>query len=284
MQFNFLYCNIICFNSIYILDHLTSLIKEASNHDVKFVYALSPGLDMTYSNAKELSCLKRKLEQVASFGCRAFALLFDDIDVDMSEADKSLFQSFARAQVSVTNEVYQYLSQPDIFLFCPTGLFNLVFKFEKAFTFMVFTLYFPEYCSSRAVPDVEQSEYLNTIGTRLLPGIDIMWTGPKVISKTLTIEHIESLTSVLRRPPVIWDNIHANDYDQKRLFLGAYDGRSSALIPRLRGVMTNPNCEFEANFIAMHTLAQWSRSYRGQSTEVESASSLGELQSGSEIF
>ena len=51
--------------SIYILDHLTSLIKEASNHDVKFVYALSPGLDMTYSNAKELSCLKRKLEQVA---------------------------------------------------------------------------------------------------------------------------------------------------------------------------------------------------------------------------
>ena len=263
------------------LDHLTSLIKEASNHDVKFVYALSPGLDMTYSNAKELSCLKRKLEQVASFGCRAFALLFDDIDVDMSEADKSLFQSFAQAQVSVTNEVYQYLSQPDIFLFCPTGLFNLVKEMRSR---LLNGHCFPEYCSSRAVPDVEQSEYLNTIGTRLLPGIDIMWTGPKVISKTLTIEHIESLTSVLRRPPVIWDNIHANDYDQKRLFLGAYDGRSSALIPRLRGVMTNPNCEFEANFIAMHTLAQWSRSYRGESTEVESASSLGELQLASEIL
>lgn len=25
---------------------------------------------------------------------------------------------------------------------------------------------------------------------------------------------------MLRRPPVIWDNLHANDYDQKRIFLG----------------------------------------------------------------
>ena len=128
---------------------------------------------------------------------------------------------------------------------------------------------FAEYCSSRAVPTIEQSEYLNTIGSRLLPGIDIMWTGPKVISKRLTVEHIDEITAALRRPPVIWDNIHANDYDQKRLFLGPYEGRSSVLIPRLRGVMTNPNCEFEANFIAMHTLAQWARSYRGESTEAE---------------
>ncbi|KPI99597.1 Bifunctional protein NCOAT [Papilio xuthus] len=47
-----------------------------------------------------------------------------------------------------------------------------------------------------------------------------MWTGPKVISKTLTTECIEEITQVLRRPPVIWDNLHANDYDQKRIFLG----------------------------------------------------------------
>ena len=45
-------------------------------------------------------------------------------------------------------------------------------------------------------------------------------TGPKVISKTLTAECIEEITQVLRRPPVIWDNLHANDYDQKRIFLG----------------------------------------------------------------
>lgn len=42
-------------------------------------------------------------------------------------------------------------------------------------------------------------------------------------------------------------------------YLGPYSGRSPDLIPKLRGVLTNPNCEYGANFIAIHTLAQWSR-------------------------
>lgn len=109
------------------------------------------------------------------------------------------------------------------------------------------------------MPNVASSEYLNTLGSKLAQEIDIMWTGPKVISRLLTVESIEEITEVLRRPPVIWDNIHANDYDQKRVFLGPYSGRSPDLIPKLRGVLTNPNCEYGANFVAIHTLAQWSR-------------------------
>lgn len=45
-------------------DHLTGLIQAAEEQGISFVYALSPGLDMTYSNSKEVACLKRKLEQV----------------------------------------------------------------------------------------------------------------------------------------------------------------------------------------------------------------------------
>ncbi|CAH1782880.1 unnamed protein product [Owenia fusiformis] len=214
-------------------EHLTNLISAAEAEGVTFLYALSPGLDITFSSTKDVQFLKRKLEQVQRFGCKAFSLLFDDIDSEMSSSDKEMFQSFAHAQVSVTNETFQHLEQPT-FLFCPT-----------------------EYCASRAVPTVSSSEYLNTIGAKLLPGVDILWTGPKVISKRITIQAIEEITKVLQRPPIIWDNIHANDYDQKRLFLGPYNGRSSELIPYLRGVLTNPNCEYEANFIAFHTLGQW---------------------------
>lgn len=87
----------------------------------------------------------------------------------------------------------------------------------------------------------------------------LYFVGPKVISRVLTVESVEEITDVLRRPPVIWDNLHANDYDQKRVFLGPYSGRSPDLIPKLRGVLTNPNCEYGANFVAIHTLAQWSR-------------------------
>ena len=81
--------------------------------------------------------------------------------------------------------------------------------------------------------------------------------GPKVVSKVISTQTIETLTNVLKRRPVIWDNIHANDYDQRRVFLGPYDGRPVELIPMLNGVLTNPNCEFESNFIAVHTLSSW---------------------------
>lgn len=216
-------------------DHLTGLINAAKEHNIIFYYALSPGLDMTYSNPKEVGTLKRKLEQVSQFGCEAFALLFDDIETEMSKADKEVFQTFAHAQVSVTNEIFKHLNCTN-FLFCPT-----------------------QYCSTRAVPTVTTSEYLNTLGNKLMQEIDILWTGPKVISKYLTIESIQEITEVLRRKPVIWDNLHANDYDQKRVFLGPYSGRSPELIPLLRGVLTNPNCEFHANSIAIHTLAHWSK-------------------------
>lgn len=60
---------------------------------------------------------------MATFGCEAFAVLFDDIDPELSEADRSAFQSFGAAQVSVSNEVYEHLHQPKLFLFCPTGEF-----------------------------------------------------------------------------------------------------------------------------------------------------------------
>uniref|UniRef100_A0A182IZD6 protein O-GlcNAcase n=1 Tax=Anopheles atroparvus TaxID=41427 RepID=A0A182IZD6_ANOAO len=216
-------------------DHLTGLITAAHEQGINFYYALSPGLDITYSSSKEVATLKRKLDQVSQFGCKAFALLFDDIEPEMSKADKEVFQSFAHAQVSVTNEIYNHLNCPR-FLFCPT-----------------------QYCSSRAVPTVKQSEYLNTLGSKLVKAIDVLWTGPKVISKLLTVECIVEITDVLKRPPVIWDNLHANDYDQKRVFLGPYSGRSPELIPLLRGVVTNPNCEFHANAIAIQTLAFWSK-------------------------
>ncbi|XP_075152480.1 O-GlcNAcase [Haematobia irritans] len=216
-------------------DHLSGLISAAKEQGITFYYALSPGLDMSYSSQKELQTLKRKLDQVSQFGCEAFALLFDDIESELSKGDKEVFQTFANAQVSVTNEIYTHLGNPR-FLFCPT-----------------------QYCASRAVPSVHDSEYLNTLGSKLNHDIDIMWTGDKVISKIISVESIQEITEILRRPPVIWDNLHANDYDQKRVFLGPYSGRSPELIPHLRGVMTNPNCEFHANTIAIHTLANWSR-------------------------
>ena len=70
---------------------------------------------------------------------------------------------------------------------------------------------------------IATSEYLKTIGLKLAPDIDIMWTGDKVIPKDISVASLEPITQVLKRRPVIWDNEHANDYDQRRLYLGKDD-------------------------------------------------------------
>lgn len=215
-------------------EQLTTLISAAQNHNVEFIYAISPGWDITFSNPKEVAALKRKFDQVKEFGCRSFSLLFDDIEREMCPADKQVFSTFAHAQVVIANEVFQHLGQPEVFLFCPT-----------------------DYCASFCTPNVSQSAYLHTVGEKLLPGIDILWTGPKVVSHKISVESIEEVSAVLKRPPVIWDNIHANDYDPQRIFLGPFKDRPTDLIPKLRGVLTNPNCEFYPNFVAIHTLATW---------------------------
>ena len=106
----------------------------------------------------------------------------------------------------------QHLGQPK-FLFCPT-----------------------QYCTARAVPTVRNSEYLITIGSKLAPEINIMWTGDKVISKIISDEHLEDINDVLKRKCVIWDNEHANDYDQKRVFMGPYSGRSPEVKSKLSGI------------------------------------------------
>ncbi|CAL8078534.1 unnamed protein product [Calicophoron daubneyi] len=217
---------------------LKSLITESTDAGVLFIFAISPGLDLIFSSAKEVEILKKKVDQVSKLGCRAFALLFDDIEPRLCPADREVFTSSARAQVVIANEIYDYLGCPNVFLFCPT-----------------------EYSASLAVPSISKSEYLSTVASYLAPGITVFWTGPLVVSKNIVATDLRDLSKMLRHPIIIWDNLHANDYDQRRVFIGPYSGRPIALRRDnlVRGVLSNPNCEFEANYVALHTLAQWSR-------------------------
>ena len=111
---------------------LSELIKKAKEMKIKFIYALSPGLDVKYSSKEDFENLKKKFNQLSSMGCEHWALLFDDIEDHMSEEDRKEFSSFADAQVSLSNRLFEYLQQPKIFIFCPTGFIfsqtNSVFR------------------------------------------------------------------------------------------------------------------------------------------------------------
>ena len=149
---------------------------------VTFYYGISPGQDMRYCEQKEQDLLEAKtrclhimhdhemyfyiclinLRQLEQLGCKGFAVLWDDIEPELSEEDAKHFASFAEAHckvtktsswrftciqiscythniyvihiykifVQVTNSLHEALQRPKMLL-CPV-----------------------EYCSSRAVPGV----------------------------------------------------------------------------------------------------------------------------------
>jgi len=45
-------------------NELTQLMHLAKQYGLNFIYALSPGLDITYSSDKDFQALKRKFDQV----------------------------------------------------------------------------------------------------------------------------------------------------------------------------------------------------------------------------
>ena len=61
-------------------------------------------------------------------GCKAFALLFDDIDPVLCASDTEKFDSSADAQASITNLIFEALDKPR-FIFCPTGNFTDLINF-----------------------------------------------------------------------------------------------------------------------------------------------------------
>ena len=64
----------------------------------------------------------------------------------------------------------------------------------------------------------------------ILNHICIPQTGSKVISRELSADSLSEVRSVLQRPPLLWDNLHANDYDSRRVFLGPFKGRPPGLL------------------------------------------------------
>jgi len=239
------------------LQNLKILIDGCKENDVVFYYGISPGLDMTYSSADDLGRLKAKLDQLVGLGCRGFAVLWDDIDTHLRPGDSGAFNSLADAHVKICNQVYEHLKSSN----------SCYFDDTRANWFLTCPV---EYCANRAEPNVAQSHYLNTLGAGLDPEIGVFWTGRKVVSDVITKEEILALSAVLRRKPLIWDNLHANDYDQQRMFLGPYSGRAPELIPLLMGVFTNPNCEYSLNVPALFTLAAWSNCYNPRTGAISS--------------
>jgi protein O-GlcNAcase / histone acetyltransferase len=216
---------------------LRELIEAGAARNLRFVYGLSPGSDIHYGREAELNHLWERFEQMIALGCSDFSVLFDDIHGEINGSDLARWGSLGSAQCHVANALFTRLRARNPaarFLFCPTA-----------------------YCGRMAAAKLGGENYLPTLGRELLPEIDIFWTGPDIVSREITVAHVREIAALLRRKPLVWDNLHANDYDGRRFFCGPYSGRPPELRGEVSGLLSNPNTEFPLNYVPLRTLAAY---------------------------
>ncbi len=218
------------------LKEVRDAVEGCRSRGLRLVYACSPGLDVTYSDAADQKAMQARLTQLMEAGVGDFCILLDDIPDAMRPADLARWGSLAAAQADWVNAVYLWSRSrtQGRFLVCPTP-----------------------YCGRMVAARHGGEGYLETLGRDLHPEIDIFWTGPEIISERLDLDPIGRLTAILRRPPLIWDNVFANDYDGRRFFCGPYAGRPLGLKEAVRGILLNPNTEFPLNFVPIHSFGAY---------------------------
>ena len=219
------------------ISRIAELIRLCNDSGVHFIYGLSPGLDVRFSEEQERDRIVQRFAQLQEIGARWFALLFDDLPGEMNQRDAQAYSSVAIAQSDVTNRVFRQLKQSDEatrLFFCPTP-----------------------YCDRMDRWKLGGDRYLDDLGENLDADVEVFWTGPEIVSEQIPVASIQQLVKRLKRKPIIWDNLYANDYDLRRLYCGPFSGRELDLRQHVNGFLINPNNEFPINEIAIVTLAKF---------------------------
>jgi len=194
-------------------NELTSGMTLARSLGVRFIFGISPwGF-----RSDEVSLLRKKALTAMGAGAAGVAVLFDDIP---QQADASL----ARRQLQFVTEALDDISPPP--LLCPSI-----------------------YCSE-LLDILRGEEYLEAWRENSPSGWPVLWTGDMVVSSEIDRSDVETARSHLGALPVIWDNLLADDYCLRRIFLG---DPSSRMIDGI-DYLLNPSEIFPVALHAVHRM------------------------------
>jgi len=229
------------------LARLGEVVAAATDAGVEIAYAISPGLSIRYSSADDLAVLLAKLEQVAGLGISRFALLLDDLPVELvHEMDRATFGDIARAHAALGTAVAAGLGPERGLIVCP-----LVYHGRG------------------------DEPYLATLAAALDPRVDILWTGRAICSPVLRTQDARRFAATAGRPPLYWDNYPVNDVAMGwELHIGPYLGRDADLHEASRGVLANPMELSEASKIPLATIADYLADPGGYDPEASVAAAI----------
>ncbi len=184
-------------------EYLASLRSKAEHfhqHNVTFGVGLSPfGLGKNLSEG-DRSLLQTKLRQLQDVGVELLGLFFDDMPSD---------EDLAATQIKCVEVVQKHFSGE--LVFCPS--------------YYTFDPILDKVFGQRPV------NYLEDIAAGIPLDVELAWTGPKVISTSIDVAHMQEVKALLKRPPYIWENIFANDGPKncKFLKLKPFSGREAGV-------------------------------------------------------
>lgn len=186
---------------------ITDSIGSASRSGVRFYFGLSPWR----FEEDEAPLAREKLAAAAEAGAGGLCLLFDDVP-------QTPTGDLAERQLAFASKALEGLELP--VMLCPSV-----------------------YCHEhlRHIPGA--SGYLEEWRRGFKAGWDVLWTGPEVVSRELA--RMDEASRCLGRTPVVWDNLLADDYCLRRVFLGSLRGRA---VPETR-LLLNPSRIFP---VALH--------------------------------
>ena len=218
---------------------LLRLIGQARKSRIDFVYGFHPGEGLCFSDTKLIETLLKKTQHFYDCGVRTFAVLFDDIPSRLTHAQdrRSFKNSLALAEGTWLAEIEA--SQPGSWRgvewwICPSYytrdplLARLFGRFE---------------------PD-----FLEILGECLPSSVACFWTGPSVVSKKISLAHVQKIAQRVRHRLLLWDNYPVNDLSMRdELHLGPLQGRDPKLPRAVHGFLSNPLLQEKLSFIPLAT-------------------------------
>lgn len=244
------------------LDDLAETARVARAAGMRVVWAVSPALDVRWSDPDDERALCAKLAQLAGAGIPDVALFYDDVPEALADpADATRYggddaAALGRAHADLAARIHAWLLAGD-----RAGLHWLVPS---------------DYTGTAPSP------YLDALAAGLPAGVPIGWTGPGVLSSQITMDDLRARrTSVAGRALALWDNYPVNDVVlANSLHLGPLTGRDPALPAALAGYVLNPMRQPYASLVALATAADYLRDPERYDPEASWEAALAALDPG----
>ncbi|WP_448663874.1 beta-N-acetylhexosaminidase family protein [Sphingomonas sp. CJ20] len=228
------------------LKALGEVVAAANRQHVNFVYAISPGPSICYSNPADLDAIRRKFGAMRGIGVRSFYVALDDIEYTKwnCPGDEAAFgkpgeKAAASAQAKLLNAVQA----------------DLVAANDHGSLTMVPTEYY----------NTTESPYKATLRKELDPRVVVQWTGTDVVPAAISIGDARNATKAFGRKTLLWDNYPVNDYGESagRLLLAPYARREAGISAELSGIVSNPMNQEAASRPAVMGLVAFAWNDRG---------------------